>query len=163
MTTVSALATTLFLGGWRAPWPLSLWAGANSGWWPMLWFLIKVAILLFCYIWIRATLPRVRYDQLMALGWKILIPLSVVWILMIATIKAWRIDTHSTAVYVTAGLVLILIVILVVLWDSSAQRAERERGAALAPPSSEAVEKREPGFPVPPLDLPHYHGQGVLS
>ncbi len=42
MVTVSALATTLFLGGWRAPWPLSLWDGANSGWWPMLWFTIKV-------------------------------------------------------------------------------------------------------------------------
>src|SRR6202167_2738555 len=47
MTTVSALATTLFLGGWRAPWPLSLWAGANENWWPVLWFLIKVFILLF--------------------------------------------------------------------------------------------------------------------
>jgi NADH-quinone oxidoreductase subunit H len=161
MTTVSALATTLFLGGWRAPWPLSLWAGANSGWWPVLWFLIKVFILLFCYVWLRGTLPRVRYDQLMALGWKVLIPASVVWILMIATIKAWRIDTHSAAVYVTGGLVLILIVILVMLWDSSAQRGERERTAALAPPG-EALEKREPTFPVPPLDLPHYHGIGLL-
>src|ERR1700678_989002 len=53
MTTVSALATTLFLGGWRAPIPLSLWSGANSGWWPVLWFVIKVFILLFGYIWLR--------------------------------------------------------------------------------------------------------------
>src|SRR5580700_8703679 len=81
MTTVAALATTLFLGGWRAPWPLSVWPGANSGWWPVLWILIKVFILLFCYIWLRGTLPRVRYDQLMRFGWKVLIPVSIVWIL----------------------------------------------------------------------------------
>src|SRR6202012_3659745 len=48
--TVSALATTLFLGGWRAPWPLSVWSGADSGWWPVLWFLLKLFIFLFCYI-----------------------------------------------------------------------------------------------------------------
>ncbi|HEY1320626.1 MAG TPA: NADH-quinone oxidoreductase subunit NuoH, partial [Streptosporangiaceae bacterium] len=69
MTTVAALATTLFLGGWRAPAPIStVWSGANSGWWPVLWFLIKLFIFLFCYIWLRGTLPRVRYDQLMAIG-----------------------------------------------------------------------------------------------
>jgi hypothetical protein len=44
MTTVSGLATTLFLGGWRAPWPITVWSGANSGWWPVLWFLIKVLL-----------------------------------------------------------------------------------------------------------------------
>src|ERR1700735_43073 len=83
MITVSALATTLFLGGWLAPWPISLWSGANSNWWPVLWFLIKVFILLFCYVWLRGTLPRVRYDQLMAIGWKILIPLALVWLLLL--------------------------------------------------------------------------------
>ena len=107
MTTVAALATTLFLGGWRAPWPLSLWSGANAGWWPVLWFLIKVYILLFCYIWLRGTLPRVRYDQLMAIGWKILIPVSIVWILLIATVRAWRLDTSNTIPYVVGGVVLV--------------------------------------------------------
>jgi hypothetical protein len=73
MVTVSAVSTTLFLGGWRAPWPIStFWAGANHGWWPMLWFVIKVQLLLFFFIWLRGTLPRVRYDQLMKLGWKVL-------------------------------------------------------------------------------------------
>jgi NADH-quinone oxidoreductase subunit H len=158
MTTVSAVAVTLFLGGWRAPWPLSLWAGANSGWWPVLWFLIKVFILLFCYVWLRGTLPRTRYDQLMAVGWKILIPLSIVWILMIATIRAWRNDTHSPAVYAVAGLVLVLILALVVFWDTAAQR----RAAELAPDAPAVPDEEEggavQGFPVPPLDLPHYHG-----
>ena len=74
MTTVSALATTMFLGGWHAPWPLNMWAGANTGWWPVLWFIAKVWVFLFFYIWLRATLPRLRYDQFMALGWKLLDP-----------------------------------------------------------------------------------------
>ena len=99
----SALATTLFLGGWRAPWPLSLWASANRGWWPVLWFLIKVFILLFCYIWLRGTLPRVRYDRLTAIGWKVLIPVSIVWILLIATVREWRLDAHQAVPFVVSA------------------------------------------------------------
>jgi len=159
MVTVSALATTLFLGGWRAPWPISLWSGANSGWWTVLWFLIKVFILLFCYVWLRGTLPRTRYDQLMALGWKILIPASIVWILLIATVKAWRNDTHSNIVYACGGLVIVLILLLVTFWDNAGQR----RAAELAPeppryPDEEDAAGVVQGFPVPPMDLPHYHG-----
>jgi NADH-quinone oxidoreductase subunit H len=163
MITVSALATTLFLGGWRAPWPLSLWSGANSGWWPLLWFLIKVFILLFCYVWLRGTLPRVRYDQLMAIGWKVLIPVSIVWILLVATVRAWRLDTHTTAPYVVFGFVILLILGLFAMWDSSAQR----RAALYADPPADAElaeAKTSPAaaaFPVPPLDLPHYHGAGL--
>jgi NADH-quinone oxidoreductase subunit H len=158
MTTVSALATTMFLGGWRAPWPISLWAGANSGWWPVLWFLIKVFALLFCYVWLRGTLPRTRYDQLMALGWKILIPLSIVWILLIATIRAWRNDSHSTAVYAVGGLVLVLIIILVTLWDNAAvRRSESLKPDEPAPEGADGLPEVE-GFPVPPMDRPHYHG-----
>ncbi len=60
MTTVSALATTMFLGGWHAPWPISMWDGANTGWWPLLWFTAKVWAFLFFYFWLRANLPRLR-------------------------------------------------------------------------------------------------------
>jgi NADH-quinone oxidoreductase subunit H len=161
MTTVSGLATTLFLGGWRAPWPLSVWSGANSGWWPVLWFVIKVFILLFCYIWLRGTLPRVRYDQLMDIGWKVLIPVSIVWILLIATVRAWRLDSRSPAPYVVFGFVIVLILALAWMWDSAAQ----QRAARNAPTSpDDFADAEEPGeaaasaFPVPPLDLPHYHG-----
>jgi NADH-quinone oxidoreductase subunit H len=76
MVTVSAVATDLYLGGWHGPLlPESL------GW---VWFLIKVAALLFFYVWMRWTLPRYRYDQLMAFGWKILLPLSVINLLATA-------------------------------------------------------------------------------
>jgi NADH-quinone oxidoreductase subunit H len=76
MVTVSAVATDLFLGGWHGPFlPESL------GW---IWFLIKVAFLLFFYVWMRWTLPRYRYDQLMRFGWKVLLPLSVVNLLVTA-------------------------------------------------------------------------------
>ena len=76
MVTVSAVATDLFLGGWHGPFlPESL------GW---VWFLIKVAAILFFYVWMRWTLPRYRYDQLMRFGWKVLLPVAVVNLLVTA-------------------------------------------------------------------------------
>ena len=66
MITVSAVATTLFLGGWHGPWLP-----------PELWFLLKVALFLYFFIWLRATLPRLRYDRLMAFGWKVLLPVAL--------------------------------------------------------------------------------------
>jgi len=161
MTTVAALATTLFLGGWRAPWPISVWPGANTGWVPLLWFLAKVGILLFCFIWLRGTLPRIRYDQLMAFGWKVLIPVSLVWILMIATIRVWRQHGGSTPVYIIGGCILAVLLLLGWSADVAAERrrraeAEPEAGQPASPAAGQA------GFPVPPLDLPHYHGIGVV-
>ena len=89
MATVSALATTLFLGGWRAPLFVdSIWAGANSGYWPLLWFFGKMLLFIFGFIWLRGSLPRLRYDQFMALGWKVLIPTSLGWIILVATVRA---------------------------------------------------------------------------
>jgi NADH-quinone oxidoreductase subunit H len=76
MVTVSAVATDLFLGGWHGP-----FLPASLGW---IWFLIKVGVLLFFYVWMRWTLPRYRYDQLMAFGWKVLLPLSVINLLVTA-------------------------------------------------------------------------------
>ena len=76
---VSAVATDLFLGGWHGPFlPESL------GW---IWFLIKVFALLFFYIWMRWTLPRYRYDQLMRLGWKVLIPLAIANLVVTGIVK----------------------------------------------------------------------------
>ena len=76
MVTVSAVATDLFLGGWHGP-----FLSETIGW---LWFLLKVGAILFFYVWMRWTLPRYRYDQLMRFGWKVLLPLSVVNLLVTA-------------------------------------------------------------------------------
>jgi NADH-quinone oxidoreductase subunit H len=76
MVTASAVATNLFLGGWHGP-----FIPAEYGW---LWFLIKLSVLLFIYLWLRWTLPRFRYDQLMAFGWKVLLPLATVNLLLTA-------------------------------------------------------------------------------
>jgi NADH-quinone oxidoreductase subunit H len=162
--TVSALTTTLFLGGWRAPWPISVWSGANTGWWPLLWFLAKVLGFIFVFFWLRASLPRIRYDQLMKLGWKVLIPSALVWTLIVATARVYRRQGGSPAVYVIGGGIFLVLLILLWRWESASERAERlatevadERaaGAGEAPPSAP--------FPTPPLDLPHYHGLGGAS
>jgi NADH-quinone oxidoreductase subunit H len=79
MVTVSAVATNLYLGGWHWPIPDSV----NLGW---LNWLMKVAFLLFFYIWMRWTLPRYRYDQLMAFGWKVLLPVAVINLLATAAV-----------------------------------------------------------------------------
>ena len=93
MATVSALATTLFLGGWHAPfWIDEFWAGANAGYWPVLWFFGKVLFFIFIFIWLRGSLPRLRYDQFMAFGWKRLIPIALVWIVAVATMRVARDD-----------------------------------------------------------------------
>jgi NADH-quinone oxidoreductase subunit H len=76
MITVSAVATNLFLGGWHGP-----FLPPEYGW---IWFLAKLAVLLFCYLWLRWTLPRFRYDQLMAFGWKFLLPAATVNLIAVA-------------------------------------------------------------------------------
>jgi NADH-quinone oxidoreductase subunit H len=158
--TVSALATTLFLGGWAAPWPISVWSGANSGWWPLLWTVIKITIFVFAFFWLRASLPRIRYDQLMRLGWKVLIPGALVWTLMIATIRVWRRQGGGTGIYIIAGLILAGLMLLAWAWDvAEAKRAQRAAEIEEAEAEAEADAN---AFPIPPLDLPHYHGVGLV-
>jgi NADH-quinone oxidoreductase subunit H len=81
MVTVSAVATNLFLGGWHGPF-LPEWLG-------WLWFLAKVGVLLFLYVWIRWTLPRYRYDQLMVFGWKVLLPVAMINLMISAVLVLW--------------------------------------------------------------------------
>ena len=87
MIVVSAVMVTLFFGGWLAPFSNVAWLsflGFVPGW---IWFLIKVFFFLYLFIWIRATLPRYRYDQLMRLGWKVLIPVALVNLAVTAVVK----------------------------------------------------------------------------
>ncbi|MEV4637924.1 NADH-quinone oxidoreductase subunit NuoH [Actinoplanes sp. NPDC049548] len=147
MITVSAFATTLFLGGWRAPAPVtSFWAGANSGWWPLLWWLIKVLILLFGFIWLRATLPRMRYDQFMRFGWKVLIPVNLVWILFLAGVRVTNNRVDGGARYLVYIVAAVVVLGIALLWPASKKPREYsiEEQLAARPPGS---------FPVPPMDL----------
>jgi NADH-quinone oxidoreductase subunit H len=145
MTTVSALATTMFLGGWHAPWPISLVDGANTGWWPLIWFVAKVWCFLFFYMWLRATLPRLRYDQFMALGWKLLIPVSLAWIMTVAVTHTLR--AGGAAPWVTVVIYVgFLVVFGAALMGWNARQRKRIRDAI--PPPGPPV----PGaFPIPPM------------
>jgi NADH-quinone oxidoreductase subunit H len=151
MTTVSALATTLFLGGWRAPWPLSLWSGANSDYWPVLWFLSKVMIFIFVFIWLRGTLPRMRYDQFMKFGWKVLIPASLFWIVAVATIRVMSLNGGFDRTYLVAGIVVVAVMFVLLFFfggeEEELAEAEGEAGDGTAP----AFDAFAGGYPVPPM------------
>jgi NADH-quinone oxidoreductase subunit H len=152
MVTVSALATTLFLGGWHAPWGVhALWSGANSGWYPIIWFVIKIVAIIFVFVWLRGTLPRLRYDQFMHLGWKVLIPVNLVWILAVTSIHVLR-DRNWPAWKATAvplALVLLLVVVpALMMWEGATARRLAARAA-----EDEDEARETPTFPTPPMDL----------
>ncbi|MGV9709619.1 NADH-quinone oxidoreductase subunit NuoH [Gordonia sp. NPDC003424] len=149
MVTVSALATTMFLGGWQAPWPLSIWDGANSGWWPILWFTLKVWVFLFVFIWLRTSLPRLRYDQFMNLGWKVLIPISLTWVMVVAVIRVAVGDHDLTRALISAAAGLVVTALIgYAVW-----RLMRAPSAPPVEPKSTpaAFDPMAGGFPVPPL------------
>jgi len=147
MVTVSALATTLFLGGWRAPWPLSAVNDGmfNQGYWPFLWFIAKVMLFIFVFIWLRGTLPRLRYDQFMKFGWKGLIPASLLWIVAVAAVKAVQLEGGIDRGYLLAAggvVVVLLLVLLFVEEKSEPDEAEVEEGE---------FDAFAGGYPVPPM------------
>lgn len=114
MINVSALCVTLFMGGWMPPVPQS-WEWAYTGWWPFLWFLIKVTLVLFFFIWVRSTVLRFRYDQFMHLGWKVLVPISLAWIVVVASMDVLRSalgwDAWKTSLVVGGGLMAVLAIV----------------------------------------------------
>jgi NADH-quinone oxidoreductase subunit H len=152
IVTVSALAITMFFGGWRAPWPVSLWSGANDGWYPMIWFLVKVMLFVFVFIWLRGTLPRLRYDQFMGFGWKVLIPVSLVWLLAVAAVKQLGDTQHvAHADLIPIGIAAVTLIIAAVLATRARTRKARGWTATRAAERSAPFEPLAGGFPVPPL------------
>jgi NADH-quinone oxidoreductase subunit H len=155
VTTVCALATTLFLGGWRAPWPLSLVGHdtLNHGWWPVLWFLGKVFLLLFGFIWLRGTLPRLRYDQFMRLGWKVLIPFSLLWLLVVAAFR--ELTNEGRTRLQTLAFVGIPIAVIVLVWSFVSETRLNRAAAAAELAAAEALEAPQvsgsTAYPVPVL------------
>ncbi len=150
MATVSALATTLFLGGWRAPFFIDkIWAGANEGYWPFLWFMGKVLFFIFMFIWLRGSLPRLRYDQFMAFGWKVLIPASVVWIVAVAAIRVvdLRGGFSQGWLFGAAAVLAVLVVVLLFVPDKGDQDQDTGVGA------EEPFDAFAGGYPVPPMPV----------
>jgi NADH-quinone oxidoreductase subunit H len=151
MVTVSALAATLFLGGWRAPWPISLWEASNTGWWPFLWWLVKVQIFIFIFIWLRGTLPRYRYDQFMKFGWTMLIPISIVWIVIVAIARELRNESSMSSTSILASGIAALIIVLLVIWLMQGAAERRARIEAEAEAEAMAEANLQNTFPVPPM------------
>jgi NADH-quinone oxidoreductase subunit H len=145
MATVSALATTLFLGGWHAPWPINLiWDGANDGFWPVLWFMGKVMFFIFVFVWLRGTLPRLRYDQFMHFGWKRLMPSALLWILVVATIRAVELNGGIDRQWLFGALGLCLVAIVTLSFV-----AEKKQSDA-ATQQAATFDAFAGGYPVPP-------------
>ena len=156
MATVSAVATTLFLGGYHAPWPLNLIPGIDSGWLGPVWFLVKVLVFMFGFVWLRGTLPRLRYDQLMDLGWKWLLPIALAWIVALGTVNVLR---GEVSLLVLIGVIALMAVIAVVILG----RVLGDEDDESLRPNSDDKKSRVPevkagefdafagGYPVPPM------------
>jgi NADH-quinone oxidoreductase subunit H len=152
MATVSALATTLFLGGWHAPWPIGLiWEGADQGYWPLLWFFGKVMACVFFFIWLRGTLPRLRYDQFMDFGWKRLIPIALAWTVAVATVRVLQGRVEQEHLMIALGVLLVAFLALFFVGEAAASKEAAEEAKAAEQPVEQPVDAFAGGFPVPPM------------
>jgi NADH-quinone oxidoreductase subunit H len=157
MATVSALAATLFLGGWAAPWPISvLWEGSNEGYWPFLWFMGKVLFFIFIFIWLRGSLPRLRYDQFMAFGWKRLIPIALAWIVAVATVRAITLDGGVDRRFLLMGIGVAAVLLLVLFFVGAKEPVEEREGEGEPAAPFDAFAG---GYPVPPMPGPAVAGR----
>ena len=141
---VSALATTLFLGGYHAPPFLGFTENWLGGWFTAIWFFSKVLVFFFVFVWLRGTLPRLRYDQFMQFGWKILIPVSIVWILIVATLRLLSLQGAPRLVVVGFASFVVLLIMLVNIGFEKAKKKKDEAVFDEGPAPSFAV----PALPI---------------
>ena len=141
---VSALATTLFLGGYHAPPGLGFTEAWLGGWFTGIWFFSKVLVFFFVFVWLRGTLPRLRYDQFMQFGWKILIPVSILWILVVATLRTLSLEGAPRVVVVGFAS---FVVLLVMAANIGFENAKKKKLASIE------VETSEPSFAVPNVPM----------
>ena len=141
---VSALATTLFLGGYHAPPGLGFTEAWLGGWFTGIWFFSKVLVFFFVFVWLRGTLPRLRYDQFMQFGWKILIPVSILWILVVATLRTLSLEGAPRIVVVGFASFVVLLVMAANIGFENAKKKKLE---------SLEVEVSEPSFAIPTVPI----------
>jgi NADH-quinone oxidoreductase subunit H len=148
MATLSAAATTLFLGGYRAPWPISGIADGmyDQGWWGLLWFVVKTQLLFSLFVWVRASVPRFRYDQFMSLGWKVLIPANLVWLFALAVFSGLR-SGRSVALIVVASIIVVAVLAAIVVMLVQDRLQEDSDEAASEAAESDIVDE-DTGLPV---------------
>ncbi len=123
MATTSAICATVFLGGYTAPWPLNQIAWMNDGWFTLVWFILKVQLLIFGFVWVRGSLPRYRYDKFMALGWKVLIPVALVWTMLVALFRTAGHENWFSSPIFIGVVAVIFIAVLALVWFSSGDEA----------------------------------------
>ena len=145
MLNVSAVATTMFAGGWHAPWPLSHVEFLNSGWWGLLWFFLKIWFFMFLMIWTRATLLRFRYDQFMNLGWKRLMPIALGWLVLVTLVRGITQFVQLPNHVLFGGVGVLFLIALAIIWLTDKGEPEE------IPASEREYTGFEDGFPVPPL------------
>jgi len=157
MINVSAVGATLFLGGWRAPWPAS-WDGAeflNTGIFPPIWLILKIWLIMFVFVWIRGSVLRFRYDQFMKFGWKILIPVGLGWLVFFSVgrqaFDSWGRDLDVFDAL--AGFIGILLSIAVWSFMADARQSAEAEELAAREPEPETLDAFAGGYPVPPM--PH--------
>ena len=141
---VSALATTLFLGGYHALPGLGFTEAWLGGWFTGIWFFSKVLVFFFVFVWLRGTLPRLRYDQFMQFGWKILIPVSILWILVVATLRTLSLEGAPRIVVIGFASFVVLLVMAANIGFDNAKKKKLE---------SLEVEVSEPSFAVPTVPM----------
>ena len=123
---VSALATTLFLGGYHAPPFLGFTENWLGGWFTAIWFFSKVLVFFFVFVWLRGTLPRLRYDQFMQFGWKVLIPVSIMWILVVATLRVLSLQGAPRIVVVAFASAVVFLIMAVNIGFENAKKKKLE-------------------------------------
>jgi len=143
---VSALATTLFLGGYKAPPGLGFTEAWLGGWFTAIWFFFKVLTFFFVFVWLRGTLPRLRYDQFMQFGWKVLIPVSILWILVVATLRVLSLQNAPRIVVIAFATT---VVFLIMAANVGFESAKKKKELAVA----DGDNKDAPKFAVPSLPM----------
>jgi NADH-quinone oxidoreductase subunit H len=140
---VSALATTLFLGGYHALPGLGFTEQWLGGWFTLVWFFIKIIGFFFVFVWLRGTLPRLRYDQFMKFGWKVLIPFSLAWIMVVSTLRVMS-QQQAPRVMIVAFIFSVAFIYIAITSLIDRQKVNLANAAKVTNSS-------EPNFPVPTI------------